>query len=160
MTDPIVALPTRFEAAVVPANLLEQMQAVSNATSRIIVQVAQDYQVRRLGYHGSVLNEVQYDGELSFSDNDGQSFATVLATPEGNRVLQLRCSIRQLGGDELIRGLQLLWTLPAGWVFTDGISTRTYEEFVSNPVVIARTMRSPANPQPAAWKVDVERWFT
>jgi hypothetical protein len=156
----VSALPTRFEAAVVPNNVLTQLEAVSEDTKHWIRRVAQDYQIRRLGYHGDVPDEAQFSGELSFSDDDGQTFVNPLPTPDGNRVCYIRVKITQHASRARLSGLRLDWYLPAGWTWRDGLGTTTYEEMVSNPTEITRAMLSPANPQPAKWTVLVgERFY-
>lgn len=150
---------TRFESLLVAGNFLERLQAVSDSTRRIIQQVSQDYQVRRLGYHGVVANDPAFQLQVDFSDDDGASFSEPMVNVVGNRIYQMRVRVTQHQVYPMVLGWGLLWTLPTGWEFTDAIPTTTYEDAVSNPLTVTRVMRSPANPQPAAFIVSVVEQF-
>lgn len=146
---------TRFPRQLIGTSYLDRLQVVNDSTKIVIKRVQQDRAVWRLGYHGVVDRDPQYQLDLSFSDDDGQSFSATMFNITGNRVFQWRCQFGQLQAEPLLHGVALQWLLPTGWVFTDGIGVTTYEECVSNPTVITRTIRSPSNPQPAAFEVDV-----
>lgn len=150
---------TPLSLLLIAGNPLDKLQASSKDTERVIAHVAQDYQVRRLGYHGVVENDMQFHIELDFSNDDGVSFASPMFEMEGNRIFQWRCKIAQLQAQPLLRGFATAWYLPNGWTFTDTLGTTLYDESVSNPLIVTRTIRSPVDPQPAAFEVEVTEVF-
>lgn len=156
-----LSLPTtRFSRLLVPDNFLDRLQVVDDTTTTTIQQVLQDFEVRRLGYHGDVKRDPQYKISVDFSDDDGLSFTDQMLSATGNRIYQIRTQIAQLQATPLLTGFGLTWFLPAGWAFTDGlIAGPLYEEAVSNPLTVTRTILSPSNPQPAAFRVEMVERF-
>ena len=150
---------TRFPRQLIGSSYLDRLQLISTKTEVIVKRIQQDYQVRRLGWHGVVDRDPQYTIDVDFSDDDGQSFASPLFEIVGNRIYQIRARFGQLQAEPLLRGVGLRWRLPTGWSFTDGLGQLTYEELVSNPTTVQRTMRSPSGAQPAAFEIDVEELF-
>lgn len=146
-------------ATLTPGNLLERLQVVDVNAKDTALVVAQDYQHRRLGFHGVVQRDPQYTLTLEFSSDDGGSFANPAVNVPANRIMQLKCIIEQHQAEPLVRGFQTYWTLPSGWTFRDGLSRRLWDEAVSNPLIVTRTVLSPANPQRAPVVVVVERLF-
>ena len=49
--------------------------------------------------------------------------------------------LRRTCSSQPIRAFRLDWYLPTGWVWIDGLGTTTYEEAVSNPMVVTRVVR-------------------
>lgn len=154
----VTAPATRFETILVAGNILERFQTSADYTRHFITQVAQDYQVRRLGFHGVVPTDPAYQLQVDFSDDDGVSFSDPVPLV-GNRIYQVRVRVTQHQVYPMVLGWGLQWALPDGWTFTDALPVITYEDAVSNPLVVARVMRSPANPQPAAVIVSVTEQF-
>ena len=151
---------TRFERQIVTANVLEQLQAVSNDTRKWIRRQNQDFAERAAGYHGDVSQDPQYEGKVEFSDDDGVTFTEPLFDPPGNRLIQMKLTLAQLHVEPPLRGFAFQWYLPTGWVFTDALPVLTYEEAVSNPLVVTRSIRSPANPQAVGFRVLIWEKFT
>jgi len=108
---------------------------------------------RRLGYHGIIKKDPQYQGTIDFSTDDGYTFSNPAVNVLGNRVIQMRLTLAQHQVQPLIMGWELRWHLPNGWVWTDRLDRITFERNNSNPMVVTRTIRSPANPVPVGFRV-------
>ena len=150
---------SRMENLLMPTNYFDRMYRSTHSTKRFITQIKQDFQVRRLGYHGKVQEDKQYQGTLDFSTDDGRTFSAPAIGITGNTVVQLRLQLSQYQVNPPVRGWALNWYLPAGWVWLDGLGTTTYEEAVSNPMVVTRPTRSPNNPQPVGFRILIAEKF-
>ena len=150
---------TRFERQLIPGNFHDQLNVVSDQTKTIIRHVGLTSTQVAQGYHGSVAKDPQFAGEITFSDDDGRSFVNPLVSPVGNRLVQIRCSIAQYQVEPRVKGFRLDWFVPDGWSWRDGLGVTTYEQVVSNPLVVTRVMLSPENPQPAVWQVLIVERF-
>lgn len=150
---------SRFARMLVAGNPLDQLQAASQQTERVAVRVAQGWSERRLGYHGVVRNDDQYELQVTFSDDDGISYGDPLVGVEGNRTYHYRVTVAQLQAYPLLKAFSLVWLLPSGWSFLDQLPATLHEEAVSNPLIVTRTILSPVNPQPAAFEVYVFEVF-
>ncbi len=151
---------SRMENLLMPSNFFDKVYAKSTKNAKTIKKVAQTFQQRRLGYHGVIAKDLQYDGTLDFSTDDGHTFSSPAINVTGASPVQIRLSLSQYQVQPLIRGWGLDWYLPTGWVWLDGLGTRTYEETNSNPTVITRVAQSPTNPQPVGFRVLIaQRYF-
>lgn len=148
--------PTRFERQMWVGNWIDALQ-VANKKTEVIVknQTALRFQERRLGYHGVAKRGEMYQIGVSFALENTGVYSEPLPSVEGNRVYQVRMALAQYQAYPLVMGWALDWLLPPGWVFTDALPTRTYEEFVSNPTIVTRYVRSPVNPVPSGFRIIV-----
>ena len=149
----------RMENLLMPSNFYDTVYKQSIQNAKTIKRHKQDFQVRRLGYHGKVSTDPYYDGVLDFSTDDGHTFSAPAMNVEGAKPVQIRLTLSQFQVEPLILGWGLDWYLPTGWRFLDRLGRRTYEEAVSNPMVVTRVMQSPTNPQPAGFRVFVAKRY-
>ena len=147
---------SRFERQMWVNNPLDGLQRASLST-RIIVkyQQRQSYRERVKGYHGVAKRGEMYQIGVSFALENEGVYSEPLPAALGNRVYQVRMALAQYQAFPLVMGWGIEWLLPTGWAFADALGPITYEEFVSNPMVVTRMVRSPANPQPAGFQMVV-----
>lgn len=94
--------------------------------------------VRRVA--GTAVKDPQYDIEVEFSE-DGESFGNPLDVAS-NTVYQCRMRLRQHQTEFNATGFTLDWKKTSNLSWYDGYGTQTHEEAVSNPLVIARLVRT------------------
>jgi hypothetical protein len=145
---------SRFERQVWVGNWLDKIETVSKKTE-VIIRKSQAASVatRSLGYHGDTKRGEMYQIGVSFALQNEGVYSEPLPSVEGNRLYQIRMALAQYQAYPLVMGWALEWHLPTGWVWIDGLGATTYEEFVSNPTVVTRMMRSPVNPAPAGFQI-------
>lgn len=151
---------SRMENLLMPSNWFDTVYRQTKSNEITIQRVIQDVVTKRLGYHGAIKKDPQYEGRLEFSTDDGRTFSSPAVGILGNAIVQIRLSLSQYQTDSPIHAYKLEWYLPNGWVWTDGLGTTTYDEAVSNPMVVTRVSRSPTNPQPVGFRVLIaERYW-
>ena len=150
---------SRMERLLQPTNWMDRLYAVDRrATNTLRHQVS--WQRRRLGYHGVLKKDPQYQGRIDFSADDGYTFSDPAINVEGNRIIQIRLTLSQHETDVPILGWALDWYKPAAWEWADNLGRRTYEENTSNPFVVTRVLHSPNNPVPVGFRVIIaERYY-
>lgn len=147
---------SRFPRQVWVGNWLDKLQVANRETRRVVRKTRElSWRERRAGYHGETKRGEMYQISVSFALENESVYSEPLPSVEGNRLYQIRMALAQYQAWPPIMGWNLQWNLPTGWVFTDALGSTTYDEFVSNPMVITRIIRSPVNPQPAAFKIKV-----
>lgn len=103
---------------------------------------------------GKLRSYPSYQIELDFSD-DGESFSNPLTSAKADHVYYVRATITQHVADPPWQGFKLRWDRPDYWYWYDGLGMTTYEETISNPLVIVRRVHSPARLQKVRFKTTV-----
>jgi hypothetical protein len=154
--------PSRFEAQVwAGGSWIDRVALVSRDTRRVVRQVRSlTYSQRKAGFHGVTERGDMYQIGVSFALTGESVYSEPLPSIEGNRLYQVRMALAQYQATPLVMGWALDWYLPTGWVFIDNLGTRTYDEFVSNPTVVTRVVRSPVNPAPAGFRIIVAQKYS
>lgn len=75
--------------------------------------------------------------------SDGKSFSTSLTTAKPETYYFVRAQVTQHVGEPRIQGFKILWSIPTGWVWVDGIGSTSYEEAMANPLPVIRKVKSP-----------------
>jgi hypothetical protein len=150
---------SRMERLLIPTNWMDQLYRSSKATETYIKRSRATFKQKRLGYHGIVKKDAQYSGKITFSTDDGYTFSNPAVNVEGNRVIQMKLELTQHQVEPLIMGWELHWHLPNGWTWTDNLGRVTIEITNTNPLIVTRTTRSPANPLPVGFRVIVAKRY-
>lgn len=149
---------TRFERELNPGNILDRQKTTAKTakkTSSAVVKAPK----KDIKISGTVKRDPMYDLELEFSD-EGDGYSNPLVNPTAGEDYYIRCRIRQHQAEPLLQGFETEWRKPAGWTWVDGLSTRLFDEAISNPAVITRVARAPATQRGGKFKVVVvERYL-
>ena len=130
---------SRFEHLLTTSNVLrmvEQNRINAQKAKKRAKKKATTY--RRLA--AKAVQAPQYDIEIEFSE-DGETFGNSIDI-QSNHTYQCRLRLRQHMGEFNCSGFALDWRKTTNLSWADGYSTRTYEEALSNPLVIARKVRT------------------
>ncbi len=147
---------TRFERQMLAGNWINDLAQIRLTTNRIVRTIRYvSSSERARGYHGLAKRGDMYQIGVSFALENVGVYSEPLPSAEGNRLYQIRMALAQYQAFPLIMGWSLDWYLPEGWVWWDGLGTRTHEEFISNPMVVTRMVQSPGNPAPAGFQIVV-----
>lgn len=108
---------------------------------------------------GKGLEDPRYDIEVEFSE-DGEAFSNPIDV-ESNKTYQVRMRLRQHQTDRLAIGFTLEWKKTSNLSWADGKGAIIHAETVSNPLIIARKVRTgtiAANTTASVKVVIVERY--
>lgn len=103
----------------------------------------------------------QFDLTMEFGASTGQGTtgfspnATITADTE----YYVRAKISQHQVAPLITGVTMQWSLPAGWVWVDGLGNLTMDELPSNPGYVCRVAKSPHSPSDATISATITERF-
>lgn len=146
---------SRFERELVKNNILDAVRDVAKNTRKnaqaVSIPPKRDTLVK-----GAAKNDPMYDLEIEFSDNTGNSYGNPLVNPTAGATYYVRCRLRQHQAEPLLQGFKLSWTKPTGWTWIDGLSSLTYEEATSNPMVVVRVAKAPSSARGGTFRVIVQ----
>lgn len=149
---------TRFERQLVPSNFLDRLQVLTSKTAAVARQAVMQNRLVPYGIYGSVVRaDPQYSIKFMFSTDSGDSFSESPEITSGINY-HVRLEISQLHED-LLAGFNIQWWLPTGWKFVDGLPASTWEEAISNPLIVTRVARSPANAVAAPFRAVILEEF-
>lgn len=130
---------TRFENLLTSGSVLALVDQNRRAALKAKKRSKQKKEVfRRVA--GKIVQAPQYDIEVEFSE-DGEAFGNPLDI-KSNTIYQCRMRLRQHQGEFNCIGFILDWKRTTNLSWADGHGTRTYEEAISNPLVITRLVRT------------------
>lgn len=130
---------SRFEHLLTHANVLAMVEKNRQNAQKAKKRAKKKRTVfRRLA--AKAVQAPQYDIEIEFSE-DGETFGNSIDI-KSNKVYQCRLRLRQHMGEFNCSGFALDWRKTSNLSWADGYSTRTYEEALSNPLVIARKVKT------------------
>ena len=130
---------SRFERLLTSSNVLALVERNRRNALRAKKRAKKKKnEIRRVA--GRAVQDPQYDIEIEFSD-DGKSFANPLDV-KSNTTYHCRMRLRQHQTNFNAIGFTLDWKHRGSLSWADGYSTRTYEEAISNPLVITRKVRT------------------
>ncbi len=153
MPDPVLPR-DRMVGAIAPKPTklppLEYPSTSDPRTQARVVKIVKKPAPKPFTIRARVLIDDQYSGDLGFSPatgtDAGRTYSADMLAPEGLSTWYWRCRITQHRVDPLLQGFRLLWDPPPGWTWQDGLLAPTYEEAISNPLVVTRVVKAPASP--------------
>jgi hypothetical protein len=148
---------SRFERELIQNNILDVVKKVAATTTKTAKAVSTKPK-REVRISGKVPRDPMYDLELEFSNN-GESWANPLVNPTAGGTYFVRLRLRQHQAEPLLQGFKLAWTKPTGWTWVDGLSTTTYEEAASNPMVVARVATAPSTARGGSFRIVVQAHY-
>jgi hypothetical protein len=123
---------------------------VQAAKVKKVVAVVNKPKPKPFTIRSRTLIDDQYSGDIGFSPatgtDAGRTYSADMLSPEGLSLWYWRCRITQHRVDPLLQAFRMLWVPPPGWTFQDGVTPTTYDEAISNPVVVTRVVKAPAAP--------------
>ena len=130
---------TRFQKLLTSANVLNQIEK-NRQDAQKAKRTAKKKREKFRRLAGKQKLDPQYDVEVEFS-TDGEAFSNPIDV-KSNTTYQCRMRLRQHQGEFNAIGFILDWKKTSNLSWADGKGTRTYAETISNPLVIARLVRT------------------
>jgi hypothetical protein len=130
---------SRFENLLTSSSVLRLVEQNRRAALRA-KQRAKKKKATYRRIAGRKVEAPQYDIEIEFSE-DGEAFGNPLDV-KSNTTYHCRMRLRQHMGEFNCIGFALNWKKTSNLSWADGYGTRTYEEAISNPLVITRKVRT------------------
>ncbi len=146
--------PTRMAPRLAPAPRAGATPTATTATVAKVVQIVKKPAKKPVILRSNEPVDDQFKVRVTFSpaygDNAGATWSEPLQiddpTTAAGQEFYWRADIDQFRVDPLLQGFEIRWDLlTAGWTFADGVGATTYEEAISNPLVVARVVKAPAS---------------